>query len=174
MKKALVICMLISSAAIPVRPCEQVVIGGYKPQEVGRIAGVIVGSGKIALMGYAHDAQRREQKVSGARVRVLARKDEEYAKLRHGEHGAGLMRWHCGPVVAETTSDAKGGFDMGVVVPGKYCLDMTAPEPESQDEKPMHAEFLVDVLLAKKTTGLLVDISPQWPDCSGGQYLKAY
>lgn len=175
MKNA-VVCVAAILFAIPLFPCDLVFTGGQQPYRLQKIKGVIVGSGDFALMGHKHDVKRHEQLVSAAKIRLLARKDEEYAKpskreRKQRQESLGVMRWSCGQSLAEVTSDSDGKFDAGSVPSGKYCLEVIGPEPKKSDEKQMRAQFLVDIQPVGGSA-LVADISPLWPDCSGGPVLE--
>ena len=100
------------------------------------------------------------------------------------KHSAGnLKEWKCGSEVSEVKTDQAGNFTIVGVQPGKYCVDITGPQPENDNEcgshngmtgacNPLNASFLIDVIPSAPKATLIADISPLWPDCSGGSSLK--
>ncbi|HEV8524705.1 MAG TPA: hypothetical protein VGQ71_09420 [Terriglobales bacterium] len=69
------------------------------------------------------------------------------------------------PVVAETMADGNGNFNFGEVRPGHYVLRIKSANLEDS--------FDVEVVRNKKTKSILLDISPVFPDCTGGHLLQA-
>lgn len=173
-------------------PCSIVMIGGYTPTPVRQLSGTVTGSGRIDLMGHSHDEERSSITVSGATISVKTRTDTAFFKKgeikypRGMKHSAGnLKEWKCGSAVSTTETDEAGRFTISQLAPGKYCLDITGPQPKNVNECgsynmvagkevciPLHASFVIDVIPAAPRTTLLVDISQRWPDCSGGESLK--
>jgi hypothetical protein len=171
-------------------PCSMVMIGGLTPTAVGRLCGTVVGSGRIALMGHSHDEERRSITVPGATISIKTRTDTAFFKKgevkypRGMKHSAGnLKEWKCGSEVSEVKTDKAGNFTIVGVQPGKYCVDITGPQPENDNEcgshngmtgvcNPLNASFLIDVIPSAPKAALVADISQLWPDCSGGGSLK--
>src|SRR5258708_26553710 len=173
-------------------PCSIVIIGGYTPTAVGQLSGTVIGSGRFDLMGHSHDEERRSITVPGATLSVKIRTDTAFYKKgeikypRGMKHSAGnLKEWKCGSEVSTTKTDEAGRFTISPLAPGKYCVDITRPQPENGSECgsynkvaaqevciPLHASFIIDVIPSAPKTTLLVDISQLWPDCSGGGSLK--
>jgi hypothetical protein len=170
-------------------PCNIVVIGGYTPTAVEQLSGTVVGSGRLSLMGHSHDEARHSITVPGATISVRARIDTAFFKKgeikypQGTKHSAGnLKEWKCGSEVSEVKTDQLGNFRIIGIPPGKYCLDITGPQPENDSEcgshtvgtdvcNPLNASFLIDVIPSASKATLIVDISKQWPDCSGGSSL---
>ena len=51
------------------------------------------------------------------------------------KHSAGnLKEWKCGSEVSEVKTDQAGNFTIVGVQPGKYCVDITGPQPENDNE----------------------------------------
>lgn len=172
-------------------PCSIVMIGGYAPTPVRQLSGTVTGSGRIDLMGHSHDEERRSITVSGATISVKTRTDTAFFKK--GEikypggmkHSAGnLKEWKCGSEISTTVTDEAGRFAISPLAPGKYCLDITGPQPKNVNECgsynmvagnevciPLRASFVIDVIPSAPRTTLVVDISQRWPDCSGGESL---
>jgi hypothetical protein len=171
-------------------PCSMVVIGGVTPTTVGRLSGTVVGSNRISLMGHSHDDERRSITVPAATISIKTRTDTAFFKkgevkyprgMKHSE--ANLKEWKCGSEVSEVKSDQAGSFTIAGVQPGKYCVDITGPQPENDNEcgshngmtgacNPLNASFLIDVIPSAPKATLIADISQLWPDCSGGSSLK--
>jgi hypothetical protein len=169
-----------------------VVIGGYTPTAVRQLSGTVIGSGRLDLMGHSHDEERRSITVAGATISVKSRTDTAFFK--RGEvkyppgmkHSAGkLKEWKCGSEVAQVKTDQAGNFTSIRLEPGKYCLDITGPQPENDNECgahnvvsgtdvciPLNASFIIDVIPSAPKATLIADISQRWPDCSGGSSLK--
>jgi hypothetical protein len=172
-------------------PCNIVMIGGAAPTAIRQLSGTVIGSGRWDLMGHSHDDERRSITVSGARISVKIRTDTAF--YRKGEvkyprgmkHSAGnLKEWKCGGEVSEAKTDQWGNFTFAELKPGKYCLDITGPQPADAKDcgsynevsgnivcNPLHAFFIVDVIPSAPKAVLTADISQQWPDCSGGSSL---
>ena len=177
-------------------PCSVVVIGGYTPTAVrlvsGSLSGTVIGSGRLDLMGHSHDEERRAITVPGATISVKSRTDTAFFKK--GEikyppgmkHSAGnLKEWKCGSEVAAVKTDPAGNFTITGLETGKYCLDITGPQPANDNECgshsvvsgrqvciPLQASFIIDVIPSAPKAALIADISQRWPDCSGGSSLK--
>jgi hypothetical protein len=171
-------------------PCSTVIIGGFTPTVVGQLSGTVVGSGRISLMGHNHDEERRSIIVSRATISIKTRTDTAFFKKgevkypRGMKHSSGnLKEWKCGSAVSEVETDQAGNFTIVGIQPGKYCLDITGPRPENDDEcgsyngvngvcNALNASFLIDVVPSAPKATLIANISQQWPDCSGGSSLK--
>jgi hypothetical protein len=176
-------------------PCSLIVIGGYAPtavRQVTQMSGTVIGSGRVDLMGHSHDEERRSITVSGATISVKTRTDTAFFKKgevkypRGMKHSAGnLKEWKCGSEVSEVKTDQAGNFTIIGLETGKYCLDITGPEPENVNEcgsynvvsgtkvcVPLNASFIIDVVRSGPKATLIADISRMWPDCSGGSSLK--
>jgi hypothetical protein len=171
-------------------PCSIVMIGGLTPTAVGRLSGTVVGSGRISLMGDSHDEERRSITVPNATISIKTRIDTAFFKKgeikypRGMKHSAGnLKEWKCGSEVSEVKTDQAGNFTIVGIQRGKYCVDITGPQPENDNEcgsyngvtgvcNPLSASFPVDVIPSAPKATMVADISQQWPDCSGGSSLK--
>ena len=162
-------------------PCEIVIIGGGKPTAVrqGQLSGTVVGSGRIDLMGKSHDEDRSSITVAGATISVRSRTDTEFFKKGEVHYPPGvkpsrgnLKNWQCGSAVLEVRTNQAGQFTISQLKPGKYCLDITAPQAEDANQVPMHSSFIFDVVKSGPRTTLIANISPRWPDCSGGSSLE--
>lgn len=181
------IALLLSSSLYP---CNIVVIGGYAPTAVRQVSGAVVGSGRIDLMGHDHDKERHSLTVPGARISVKTRTDTAFFKKDEVQYPPGvkpptgnLKEWQCGSEVSAATTDEAGNFTISRLKPGKYCLDITGPQPENDNECvshvvagtrvciPLNASFLIDLIPSAPKATLIADISQQWPDCSGGSFL---
>jgi hypothetical protein len=165
-------------------------IGGFTPTAVGRLSGTVVGSGRISLMGDGHAEERRSITVPSATISIKTRTDTAFFKKgeikypRGMKHSAGnLKEWKCGSEVSEVETDQAGNFTIVGIQPGKYCVDITGPQPENDKEcgsyngvigvcNPLSASFLIDVIPSAPKATLIADISQQWPDCSGGSSIK--
>jgi hypothetical protein len=181
------IVLLLSQALYP---CSIVMIGGFTPTAVGRLSGTVVGSGRISLMGDRHAEERRSITVPSATISIKTRTDTAFFKKgeikypRGTKHSSGnLKEWKCGSEVSEVKTDQAGNFTIVGIQPGKYCLDITGPQPENDKEcgsnngvtgvcNPLSASFLIDVIPSASKATLVADISQQWPDCSGGSSLR--
>jgi hypothetical protein len=171
-------------------PCSMVTIGGSTPTAVGRLSGTVVGSGRISLMGHSHDEERRSILVPSATISIKTRADTAFFKKgeikypRGTKHSAGnLKEWKCGSEVSAVKTDQSGNFTIVGIQPGKYCVEITGPQPENDNEcgsyngvtgvcDPLNATFLIDVIPSAPKATLIADISLRWPDCSGGSSLK--
>jgi len=175
-----------------VYPCDTIIIGGFKPTAVrqGQLSGTVVGSGRIDLMGKSHDEERSSITVPGATISIRSRTDTEFFKKGEVHYppgvkpsGGNLKNWQCGSAVLEVQTDQAGQFKISQLKPGNYCLDITGPQPENDDEcgsrngmtgvcNPLSASFIIDVMPSAPKATLIADISPRWPDCSGGSSLQ--
>ena len=160
-------------------PCSIVVIGGYLPTAVRQVSGTVVGSGRIETMGTRHDEERRSTRVAGATISIQRRTDTEFFKEGEVQYppgvkpsGGNLKKWECGIVVSEVHTDQAGNFTISQLSPSKYCLDITGPQTKDATQTPMHESFIIDVVASAPKTTLIADISPRWPDCSGGSSLQ--
>jgi hypothetical protein len=167
-----------------------VMIGGSTPTAVGQLSGTVVGSGRISLMGHSHDEERCSIPVPRATISIKTRADTAFFKKgeikypRGTKHSAGnLKEWKCGSEVSAVKTDQSGNFTIVGIQPGKYCVDITGPQPENDNEcgsfsgvtgvcNPLNASFLIDVIPSAPKATLIADISQLWPDCSGGSSLK--
>jgi len=132
------LALLLSQALYP---CSMVVIGGYTPTAVRQLSGTVIGSGRLDLMGHSHDEERRSITVAGATISVKSRTDTAFFKKGEVKyppgmkHSAGkLKEWKCGSEVAQVKTDQAGNFTSIRLEPGKYCLDITGPQPENDNE----------------------------------------
>lgn len=176
--RSIVISWLALLLSGSVYPCNIVIIGGYKPTAVneGELSGTVVGSGRIDLMGKTHDEERRSITVGGATILIRSRTDTEFFKKGEVRYppgvkasGGNLKEWQCGSEVLEVRTDQAGQFKILQLKPGKYCLDVTAPQAEDANQIPIpHSSFIIDVVKSGPRATLIANISPQWPDCSGG------
>lgn len=175
-----------------VYPCDIVIIGGVKPTAVrqGQLSGTVVGSGRIDLMGRSHDEERSSITVPGAMISIRSRTDTEFFKKGEVHYppgvkpsGGNLKNWQCGSAVLGVRTDQTGQFKISQLKPGNYCLDIAGPQPENDGEcgsrngvtgvcNPLSASFIIDVMPSAPKATLIADISPQWPDCSGGNSLQ--
>jgi hypothetical protein len=171
-------------------PCSLVMIGGSTPTPAKQLTGKVVGSGRVSLMGYAHDKERSSISVPGATVSIKTRTDTAFYKKREikyprgTKHNAGLLKdWKCGDEVSTVKTGPTGNFTIPGIPPGKYCVEITGPQPENDNEcssyngmtgvcSPLNASFLIDVIPSAPKVTLIADISQLWPDCSGGSSLK--
>ena len=176
-------------------PCSLIEIGGYSPtavRQVRQMSGRVIGSGRIDLMGHGHDEERRSITVAGATISAKSRTDTAFFKKgevkypKGMKHSAGnLKEWKCGSEVSEVKTDQAGNFTITGLESGKYCLDITGPQPENDNECgahnvvsgknvciPLNASFIIDVIASAPKATLIADISQRWPDCSGGSSLK--
>jgi hypothetical protein len=130
--------------------------------------------------------------VPGATISVKSRTDTAFFKKgeikypRGMKHSAGnLKEWKCGSEVSAVKTDQAGNFTIIGLETGKYCLDITGPQPENDNECgsynvvsgtkvciPLNASFIIDVIPSAPKATLIADISQRWPDCSGGSSLK--
>lgn len=176
-------------------PCSLIRIGGSTPtavRQVRQMSGTVIGSGRFDLMGHSHDEERHSITVSGATISVKTRTDTAFFKKGEVKyppgmkHSAGnLKEWKCGSEVSQVKTDEAGNFTIVGLETGKYCLDITGPEPENVNEcgsynvvsgtkvcVPLNASFIIDVVRSAPKATLIADISQLWPDCSGGSSLK--
>ena len=175
-------------------PCSLIVIGGNTPTAVNavrQLSGTVVGSGRWNLMGHNHDEERHSIIVPGATISVKSRVGTSFFKRgeikypRGMKHSTGnLKEWKCGSEVVQVKTDPAGSFMIAGLETGKYCLDITGPEPENDNECGsrqvvsgtevcilLHASFIIDVIPSAPKAVLIADISQLWPDCSGGSSL---
>jgi hypothetical protein len=159
--------------------CDIVAVGGVKPTAVRELFGTVVGSGRMDLMGKSHDEERSSITVAGATILIRSRTDTEFFKKGEVHYpegmkpsGGNLKEWQCGSEVLEVRTDEAGQFKISHVKPGKYCLDITAPQAKDANRIPMHSSFIIDVVKSGPRATLIANISPQWPDCSGGSSLQ--
>ena len=191
-KRSIAISGLALLLSESVYPCDIVIIGGVKPTAVrqGQLSGTVVGSGRIDLMGKSHDEERSSITVPGATISIRSRTDTEFFKKGKVHFppgvkpsGGNLKNWQCGSAVLEVRADQAGQFKISQLKPGNYCLDITGPQPENDDEcgsrngmtgvcNPLSASFIIDVMPSAPQATLIADISPRWPDCSGGSSLQ--
>lgn len=162
-------------------PCSIVIVGGYKPTTVrdGGLSGTVAGSGRIDLMGKSHDEERRSITVASATILIRSRTDIEFFKKGEVHYppgvkpsGGNLKEWQCGREIVEVRTDQASQFKILQLKPGKYCLDITAPQAEDANQIPMRSSFIIDVVKSGPRAMLIANISPQWPDCSGGSSLQ--
>jgi hypothetical protein len=162
----------------PLYSCSIVVLGGYSPTVVRNLSGTVVGSGRFDLMGKNHDKERHAIAIGDAAISIKARTDTAFFKKGEVQYPPGvkpskgnLKEWQCGAEVAAAKTGLEGNFAISTLQPGKYCLEITGPGPKDDSHVPMHESFLVDVVDAAPNGRLIADISPRWPDCSGGSSL---
>ena len=190
-KRRLGIVSLTLLISRPLYPCSIVIIGGYSPTTVRQLSGMVVGSGRFDLMRHTHDPERSSITVPGATISVRTRTDTAIFKKgeikypRGIKHSSGnLKEWKCGNEVLVATADQAGNFAIIGLQPGKYCLDITGPAQNDNECSsysvelgtkvciPLHESFIINVIPSAPKTTLIADISPLWPDCSGGSSLK--
>jgi hypothetical protein len=130
-------------------------------------------------MGNSHDEERRSITVSGATISVKIRTDTAFYKKGEVKYPPGvkpsegnLKEWQCGIEISSAKTDQAGNFTISPLKPGKYCLDITGSQPKDKTELLMHDSFIVDVVASAPKADLIANISPRWPDCSGGSSLK--
>jgi len=64
-------------------------------------------------------------------------------------------------LVKEVEADSLGNFDFGALTPGHYTLTIASPWGEDR--------FDVEIVqLRKPTASVTIDVSPNYPDCTGG------
>lgn len=160
----------VGAFSLHVFPCSRVTIGGEQVLAVRQVAGTIVGNGRIDLMGASHDSERISHPVSGAAISLAHRTDLKVIREHKSTQGR-LMDWKCGEPFATTTSDARGKFEVPAAA-GKYCLQIVGPPPKSDTEVQMRSNFIFDVSSDAANRPILADITPSWPDCSGGSSIK--
>jgi hypothetical protein len=190
-KRRLRIVSLTLLISRPLYSCSIVIIGGYSPTTVRQLSGTVVGSGRFDLMGHTHEKERGSVTVAGATISVRTRTDTAIFKKgeikypRGMKHSSGnLKEWKCGNEVLVATADQAGNFAIIGLQLGKYCLDITGP-PQKDNEYssygvesgtkvciPLHESFIINVIPSAPKTKLIADISPRYPDCSGGSSLK--
>jgi hypothetical protein len=170
MRRALVIGF-VAAFFLPVFPCSMVKIGGEQALAVRQVAGTIVGNGEIRLMGRSHDGGRVSTPVPGAAISLAHREDVKVIRDQNNERQTKLMDWKCGKPFATTTSDAQGKFEIPAAT-GRYCLQITGPTAKSDAEVQMRSGFIFDVSPHAADRPILADITPLWPDCSGGSSIK--
>ena len=72
------------------------------------------------------------------------------------------------PLVKAVNTDKRGWFDFGELPKGHYTLVLDWP-PEHEDS------FDVEITaMPKKTTSVKIDVSPVYPDCTGGHEFMAF
>ena len=172
--------------------CSIVIVGGYSPTAVGQLSGTVIGSGRFDLIGHTHDKERSSITVPGVTISVRTRIDTAFFKKgevkfpRGAKHSTGnLKEWKCGNDVVDVKTDQAGNFAIIGLQPGKYCLEITSPQPQNDNECgsysaesgakvciPLHEFFIINVISSAPKTKLIADISPRYPDCSGGSSLK--
>jgi hypothetical protein len=141
---------------------------GELPLKLSAISGTVGGNSKY------EDASKPLRRLSGVRVQLLKRTDRKYskdvvAKKLRGSLPPGMVwEWSCTDVVATSSSDDSGHFAFQPVDAGKYCLDFEGPEYTGNHAR-MGSRFLLDVDATAKYRSVMADITPLWPDCSGGR-----
>jgi len=170
MRRALIIGFVVAYI-LPLFPCSIVTIGPETVLAVHQVAGTIVGNGRIDLMGSSHDAERISRPVPGATVSLSHREDTKVIRDRSNGNQIKLMDWKCGQPFATTISDERGKFAIPAAA-GKYCVQMIGPAPKSEAEVQMRAGFIFDVSSNAADRMILADMTPRWPDCSGGSSIK--
>ena len=78
-------------------------------------------------MGHSQDEQRRSITVPAATISIKTR-----TAMKHS--AGNLKEWKCGSEVSEVKTDQAGNFTIVGVQPGKYCVDITGPQPENDNE----------------------------------------
>jgi hypothetical protein len=69
-------------------------------------------------------------------------------------------------LVKQVEADDMGNFDFGALSPGHYTLVIASPWGEDQ--------FDVEVIQRQKPTAFVtIDVSPNYPDCTGGHEFKS-
>lgn len=111
--------------------------------------------------------------VPGATISVrLFKKSEVHYPPGVKPSGGNLKEWQCGSKVLRVQAGQAGEFTILQLKPGKYCLDITAPKTKDANQISMPSSFIIDVIKSGPKTTLIANISPQWPDCSGGSFLQ--
>ncbi len=157
-------------------PCSIVTIGGPKPIAVKEVTGTVVGSGHYKLMGTSHNEERRAIVVPGATILLKARVDleiltEEKLPADQKFLAGGLAKWKCEAQITQATTDAQGKFRLDTVPPGKYCVEIIGPPAVLEVAAQMRFSFVIDVTETAPDITLVADMTPLWPDCSGGPQL---
>jgi len=159
-------------------PCSIVIIGGYSPTVVSSVNGTVVGSDRFDLMGNSHNEERHSIAVPDAIISVKVRTDTAFFKKGEVKYPPGVKRqagnlkeWQCGSEIATAKTDQAGSFAFPDLKPGKYCLDIIGPKPVDNAHMQMSESFLIDVVDSAPKATLVADVSPRWPDCSGGSSL---
>lgn len=148
-------------------PCNIVKLAGEEALSVRRVTGTVIGSGSIDLMGKMHDTERKSAPVTGAVVLLRLRTNTISDQETHSK----LLSWNCGKEIVRVTTNTRGEFAMPSEA-GEYCLDITGPAPNSERKVRMHSRFVINVSREALDQPILADITPLWPDCSGGGSLK--
>jgi hypothetical protein len=189
-KQCLRVVSLILLVSRPLHPCSIVILGGSSPTVVGQLSGKVIGSGRFDLMGQAHDKEKSSITVPGATISVRPRIDTAFFKKgevkfpRDTKHSTGnLKEWKCGNEVADVKTEQAGNFVVIGLPPCKYCLEITSPQTQNDDECssyssesgmrvciPLHESFIINVISSGPKTKLIA--STRYPDCSGGSSLK--
>jgi len=145
-RKAFLLSSLLIFAAVSANPCDLPV--GYFHQ-VTALRGQIVGL-KAGVFQYSRSLR---QSFKRNNVRLIL------YQYRSGDQRPWM------PIVKIIHADQEGHFDFGPLAPGHYTLEV--------DDKVWDTEswFDVEVLIPmpQETASVTVDISPNFPNCRGGQ-----
>ena len=127
------------------------------------------------VQGYFHQVTILKGRVVGRKlfgplqyIRWLRQRPVSAAQLKVYKYVYPLRDKHELVEVATASSDSSGHFDFGSSVPeGHYYLEISSADLRDW----------FDVEIAKKvksTKGVLIDISPNYPDCKGGHEFVIY
>jgi hypothetical protein len=163
-------------------PCSIVYVGGMTPTKIQQLSGTVVGDGRqqplVSSAGKAEWHSITVRSVPAAMISVKIRTDTAFFKKGEVQYPAGmkpsrgnLKEWQCGSEISTAKTDQAGNFTISRLDPGKYCLDITA-QPTDKTEILMHESFLIDLVASAPRNTLIADITPRWPDCSGGGSLR--
>lgn len=166
----------------PLYPCDIVYVGGMTPTKIQQLSGTVVGDGRQEpLVNSAGKAEWHSiivRSVPAAVISVKIRTDTAFFGKEEVQYSAGVKpsqgnpkEWQCGSEISTAKTDQAGNFTISRLDPGKYCLDITA-QPKDKTEILMHESFLVDLVAPAPKATLIADITPRWPDCSGGGSLR--
>jgi hypothetical protein len=122
-------------------------------------------------VGYFHQ-------VSSLKGRIVGRErsffNPQWLRHRTSRPGAALTLYRYehpwnfqeSSVVARATADADGNFGFGALAAGHYTLRVSSGA--------LQDSFDIEIVNDKRAaTSVLIDISPAYPDCTGGHELMA-
>ena len=120
-------------------------------------------------IGYFYQVTRLQGKVVGVkdgdfrhRIRSLRQQvTVDHAKLKLYAYPYPRQDGLQDHLVKQVEADNLGHFDFGALSPGNYTLTIVSPWGEDR--------FDVEVVnLKKPTASVTIDVSPNYPDCTGG------